>query len=205
MNQVNPRYRWLSLMAALVAGLWLAAPALGHCDTVDGPVAIDVNEAIASQNLKGVLKWVNAEDEAEVRPVFEQALRVRASGGEAAAMADRYFMETVVRLHRLSEGEPYTGLKPAGLPLSPTIGAVDAALAEGSVDTLIEKLQEEVAHAVRRRYERAQAAAAQASQSVEAGREAVHAYVELVHFVKPLHEMLAGVAHGHEIHAGVRH
>ena len=41
----------------------------------------------------------------------------------AKTLADRYFMETAVRLHRLGEKAPYTGLKPAGTDFGPAIGA----------------------------------------------------------------------------------
>ena len=51
-------------------------------------------------------------DEPEGRAVFDKALAVRVLGGTAKELADQFFFETVVRLHRRSEGEPYTGLKP---------------------------------------------------------------------------------------------
>jgi hypothetical protein len=38
----------------------------------------------------------------------------RKAGGEAKELADLYFFETLVRVHRAGEGAAYTGLKPAG-------------------------------------------------------------------------------------------
>lgn len=39
-------------------------------------------------------------------------MAVRAKGKEAQELADMYFFETLVRIHREGEGAPYTGLKP---------------------------------------------------------------------------------------------
>lgn len=201
MKTLGGRARAMILGAAVIGSLGIAAPALGHCDTADGPVAVDVHRAIASGDVDGVLKWVEAGDEAEVRDVFERALRVRRTGEEAATVADRLLLETVVRLHRESEGAPYTGIKPGGGQAPPAVVAVDEALAEGSVDALIDRLQRELDRAVRERFERAHGAAERADESVERGRESVRAYVEFVHFVAPLHEMLAGGDGGHGEHA----
>jgi len=49
-------------------------------------------------------------------------------------MADTYFFETLVRMHRAGEGAPYTGLKPAGRDLGPAIPAADKALEDGSIE-----------------------------------------------------------------------
>lgn len=49
-------------------------------------------------------------DESQIRSAFERTLKVRAFSPEAREMADNYFFETQVRVHRAGEGEPYTGL-----------------------------------------------------------------------------------------------
>ena len=70
---------------------------------------------------------------------FEPTLSVRKLGPEAKALADTFFFETLVRVHRASEGAPYTGLKPAGLDLGPAIPAADQALDSDSTEA-VEKL-----------------------------------------------------------------
>jgi Family of unknown function (DUF6448) len=43
-------------------------------------------------------------------------------------VADRYFFETVVRVHRAAEGASFTGLKPAGLDVGPIIPVAERAI-----------------------------------------------------------------------------
>ena len=60
-----------------------------------------------------------------------------ATNPDAQELVDLYFFETVVRIHRAGEGEPYTGLKPAGRDLGPAIPAADKAIEDGSVGPLV--------------------------------------------------------------------
>ena len=94
-----------------------------HCDSLDGPVATAARDALMSGDVDLVLPFVPADAEAEVRAAFDLAAKARAMGGEAAEVADRWFFETAVRVHRAGEGAPYTGLKPAGLDVGPVIPA----------------------------------------------------------------------------------
>ncbi|MGH8640573.1 MAG: DUF6448 family protein, partial [Burkholderiales bacterium] len=108
---------WLGI-ERLVPGLengLLAAWAIGHCDTLDGPVVTLARKALETGNVNHVLPWVRPEDEPEIRRAFDHALAVRKLGCEARDLADRHFFETLVRVHRAAEGAPYTGLKPAGM------------------------------------------------------------------------------------------
>jgi hypothetical protein len=64
-------------------------------------------------------------------------VQVRKLGGQAQKLADMYFFETLVRIHRAGEGASYTGLKP-GAEIDPAIAMADEALESGSVfDTLL--------------------------------------------------------------------
>ncbi|MFO8008076.1 MAG: DUF6448 family protein [Candidatus Brocadiia bacterium] len=184
----------------LVSGLALAGTAVyGHCDTMDGPVVIDAGEALETGDPALTLKWINAEQEEELRAVFARVVEVRTLGETARALADRHFYETLVRLHRASEGAPYTGLRPAGTPLDPAVEQADRALEAGSADELVENITAVVESGIRRRFEEALAARERADQSVQAGRDYVRNYVRYVHYVEALHKTAAGEA-GH--HAG---
>lgn len=103
-----------------------------HCDTLDGPVVGAARQALESGDVTRVLPFVQEAAEEEVRDTFEATLRVRSMGVDARDLADRLFFETVVRLHRLGEGEPYTGLKPAGQPEGPVIPLAEKAVESGS-------------------------------------------------------------------------
>ncbi len=192
------RRRAAGVGVALAAALAVtAAPARAHCDTMNGPVVKAAQRALETRDVTPVLRWVRPEAEVEVREAFTQTLSVRALGPQAQALADRFFFETLVRVHRAGEGEPYTGLKPAGTPVDPAVAAADAALDRGSVDALAAMVAEHAAAGVRARFERAATAKAEADTSVEAGREFVEAYVQFTHYVETVHQAIAAKAAAH--------
>ena len=172
----------------------LPHPASAHCDALDGPVVNAAREALARGVVTTVLSWVGKDQEPELRRVFSEVVRARALGPDAAAVADRWFFETVVRLHRASEGEPYTGLKPAGRT-PPSLAATDKALEAGSVDALIESLTGDVRGELRRRLSRALNAKKHAHLNVAAGREFVREYSELMTYIEALHGAAPGEPH----------
>ena len=83
-----------------LAGLALPTAAWAHCDSMDGPVVTAARQAIATRNVGLALAWVRPGDETAIREAFERTLRVRASGKDAAELADLWFLETLVRIHR---------------------------------------------------------------------------------------------------------
>lgn len=183
--------------AALAAGIVLAASsAFAHCDAVDGPVVKAAIAALDKADVVPVLRWVAAGQEAEVRAAFRDAVIVRASGGPARTLADRYFLETVVRLHRQSEGEPYTGLKAAGTA-SEHLVAADRALESGGVDRLAEALSRATVASLRGKFAEAVELRAHADESVEAGRRYIAAYVAFIHYVEEIGALSAKGAHAH--------
>ncbi|MGE5803334.1 MAG: DUF6448 family protein, partial [Gemmatimonadota bacterium] len=139
-SEVITRFTW----PVLAVGLTLIAPArvLAHCDGLDGPVVKAAQKALETRNAALVLIWVRPEDEAEIRTAFDQTLAVRALSPQAKDLADRFFFETLVRVHRTGEGAPFTGLKPAGRDLGPAIPAADRALHEGTVEAVVTLLTE---------------------------------------------------------------
>jgi hypothetical protein len=185
------------ILAGLCLGLFAPFSAFSHCDALDGPVVADAKLALERGETTPVLKWVQKGDEPEVRGAFQKTLKVRAKGREAQDLADRYFFETVVRLHRASEGAPYTGLKPAGSEVDPAVTSADRALASGSVDHLVHSLTQKVERGVREHFHAAVDKKKRAAESVEAGRDYVEAYVEFVHYVKQLDAAAAGKAGHH--------
>lgn len=180
----------------VVAGLLLLPhTAQAHCDTLDGPVVRDAKVALAKGEITPVLKWVKADDEAEIRAAFAQTVEVRKLGAKAQELADRAFFETLVRIHRAGEGAPYTGLKPAGA-VEPVIAMADKSLERGSVDELAKTIAGHTEAGIRERFSLALRTNEHANDSVAAGREAVAAYVTYVHYVE-------GIAKA--VHAGPHH
>lgn len=178
----------------------MPAAAAAHCDTLDGPVVVDARIALEKSNVTPVLKWVRKEDEAEIRAAFAEALAVRGKGAEAKVLADRYFFETLVRVHRAAEGAPYVGLKPAGEELGPAVSGSDKALESGSVEGLVKLVTEKAASGIRERFQRAAEKKKRSGDSVEAGREFVAAYVEFMHYTERLYDDAARFT-GHDSQA----
>lgn len=168
-----------------------------HCDTMDGPVIQAAKKALETKDVKPILIWVQKKDEAEIREAFEKTLTVRKLNPQAQELADMYFFETLVRIHRAGEGAPYIGLKAAGSEVEPGIVAADKALESGSVDTLIKDITTEVASGLRERFERVMEGKKHMRESVEAGREYVEAYVEFIHYVERLHLDVSSKASHH--------
>jgi hypothetical protein len=192
-----PLYAPLLSIGLVLLGLG-AAPARAHCDGMDGPVVRAAQHALEQANVNLVLIWVRSEEEGEVRAAFAQTLAVRKLGPEARALADRYFFETVVRLHRLGEGAPYTGLKPAGQDLGPAIPAADRALETGSAEPLRALLDEALLEGLEARFHEARAARGFDADDVVAGRRYVHAYVVFIHYAERLYEAARRPADGHD-------
>jgi hypothetical protein len=178
------------LTVVLGAPFAFVPPAAAHCDTLDGSVVVDAKLALAAGEVTPVLKWVRAEDEPQIRTAFDKTLAARQQGEAARDVADTWFFETLVRVHRAGEGAPFDGLKPAGA-VEPGIAAADRALATGSAKDLVDDLTAALAAGVRKRFGETFAAREHAGESIAAGRGYVAAYVEFIHFVEGIHTALA--------------
>lgn len=171
--------------------------AVGHCDGLDGPVVTLARKALETGNVKLVLPWVQEQDESEIRKAFDATLSTRKAGPAARDLADMYFFETLVRVHRAGEGASYAGLKPAGRDLGPAIPAADQALEDGSIDRVIKIVTDAAAAGMRRHFERVASKEDFDRDDVKAGRDYVEAYVTYVHYVERLYKAAVSPAHGH--------
>lgn len=180
-----------------LAALGLASPAMAHCDGLDGPVVSAARSALAAGNPNPVLIWVQPKDEAEIRAAFADALGVRKLNPKARELADRYFFETLVRLHRAGEGAPYTGLKPAGRDLGPAIPLADKAIASGSDEELAQVLANEATKGVHAHFADLQGQRNFRPDDLVGGRDYVASYVRFIHYVEGLHQAIEAAADGH--------
>ena len=168
-----------------LGALAISIPASAHCDTTKGPVVTAARAALEAGDPNLVLHWVRPQDEAVVKVAFQQTMEVRALSPEAKALADRYFFETLVRIHRAGEGAPYTGLTDE--EPEPIIAATDRALVRGSASELEERLVGAVRAELAERFAAARPAKDFRQGDVEAGRAFVAAYVPLTHWVEGVH------------------
>ena len=197
---MNHRNVVRSLIAVLLAAAFVAiAPGTvrGHCDTMDGPVVKAARTALEKNDVDLVLIWVKPADEPAIRDAFQHTLAVRKLGPEARDLADRWFFETLVRLHRAGEGVPFTGLEPAGTDLGPAIPAADKALESGDLTPLTNLLTQAVRERLAERFKTAQAARRFPAHDVAAGRRYIEAYVPFIHQAEAVWQAASHSPEGH--------
>ena len=181
----------LVLGCLLPSGLW------AHCDRVDGPVATAAREALQTGQPVKVLAWVGTAQDRELRDAYELALEARKQGGSAADLAERYLVETAIRLHREAEGLPFDGVESAATPVPRVIVVAEQALAKDQVDDVLALLDAELHGQVRRLFAAAGNQPADRDANLEAARQWVDAYVRYMGFVDGLYEAIeAGPEHG---------
>lgn len=176
--------RFMLTTGMVIFSLLLATNASAHCDTMDGPVIRDAKTAIAKNNLNYVLKWVHSDAEAELREVFNLSMKVRNHGTDAQKLADMYFFETLIRLHRNGEGVSYTGLKPSGTPVDRKILLADEAIEKNNLQPLDGVIPHERFHELEERFQKVISLKNFDPDNVEAGREYVEAYVSFFKFAE---------------------
>ncbi|HZD17639.1 MAG TPA: DUF6448 family protein [Actinomycetota bacterium] len=170
-----------------------------HCDALDGPVVKAATRALDAQDVDLVLPYVKTEGEDEVRAAFTRAVKAR-QAPDAREVADLYFFETVVRVHRRGEGAPYTGLKPAGLDVGPVIPAAERAIESGSPDELSTLLIDELRHEVKHRFDEVMVLQRHAGGPVPEARAYVEAMLGLQVWSHGLYLGMQASPHGEGEH-----
>ncbi len=183
-------------IATAALALSFAGTAMAHCDALDGPVINEARTALNSGDITPVLKWIPAEDEAELKAMFAKTLDVRALGDNAQELADQQFFARLVEIHRAYEGAPFTGIKPAG-EIDPAVQLADKALEEGEIDAFLARIVEKFERNARSAFEATLAAKQAAGDDPERGREFVEHYVHYVHYLEDVHNVIAGNSSGH--------
>src|SRR5690625_5051730 len=80
--------------------LLFSASATAHCDSSDGPIIPEALEALENGEVQPLLKWVEPEHEEEIIAALDRARNVSAQAPVAKDLAETWFLETFVRLHR---------------------------------------------------------------------------------------------------------
>lgn len=195
-NRLRVRFLLQSMIVFTTVFL-LAYRVLAHCDGMDGPVVKAARKALEDEKVNLVLIWVQKKDEPEVEKAFQKAVAVRRLSVDARDLADTYFFETIVRIHRAGEGASYTGLKPAGRDLGPAIPAADEAIASGKAEPLLNLITGGVKSGVLEHYREIIARRQFDPDDVAAGRGYVESYVAFIHYVERVYEAARDMAPGH--------
>ena len=186
-----------AIIAFLIMAISFSNEVRAHCDGLDGPVVNAARKALETENVNLVLIWVQKEHADEIRNAFQKTLVVRKLSPQAKELADMYFFETVVRLHREGEGAPYTGLKPAGRDLGPAIPAADESIEKGSAEKLLKLLTDEVHEGLHKHFKAVIVKKNYNIDNIETGRQYVDSYVKFIHYVEGIYEATQKSAHGH--------
>jgi hypothetical protein len=174
------------LLSALM--MFGSAPASAHCDSYDGPTIKDAAKALETNNVNLVLKWITPEQEEVIIPLFNKTYSLKTGDKEVYEIVEKHFFETLVRLHRETEGAPFTGLKPAGTTKK-IIQLSDQALESKSVDDFLVKLNTHIGKVIREKYEKVVALDRVKNDSPVKGREYVEAYVDYTHTIEAIHDI----------------
>jgi hypothetical protein len=147
-------------------------------DTLNHPVVKTVHIAFEKGDITPILKWVKTEKGEEIQDLFKKTLIVRNKGKEAQEIADRHFLETLVRRHLAGEDEPSTGLKPE------RVVEADKASETMSVDALIKLITQKVREDIHERFVKVKEARKRADHSIGAGHEYMDAYTQFTHYAE---------------------
>jgi len=161
-----------------------------HCDTMDGPVVMAAEMALEMENVSYVLPFVPRRAEAEIKYAFDRTLSVRELSEEAAEIADYWFFETAVRLHREGEGKPYTGLKPAGLDWGPVVKKAEKAIEKEDPTEIIEFILRTVEAELLKRFDDAVSKRGYDVNDVDAARDYVGAMLDFVLYSHHLYKYI---------------
>lgn len=169
-----------------------------HCDSYDGPVIKEAKEALASNNVNPVLKWVSVADEPAIIALFKKTYSLKNGDKQTYNIVEQHFLETLVRLHRATEGVGYTGLKPVG-SASPIVVMADASIDNHNVDKLLTDFTAHIQKVVREKYNKVEQLSLVKNDSLEKGRAYVEAYVDYTHTLEGMHAYLehGAAAHNH--------
>ncbi|MEO8934971.1 MAG: DUF6448 family protein [Xanthomarina sp.] len=184
------RAKMRSILLAMVFML-TSISGFAHCDSYDGPVIKDALTALDNNNVELVLKWIEPQQEQEVITLFNKTYSLKNEDEQIYTIVEKHFLETLVRLHRETEGAPFTGLKPAG-SMTPMVAMADRSIEINSMEEVAKNVTTHLEQVLRDRYAKVMELNKTKDNSVEEGREYVHAYVEYTHTLEALEHVLHG-------------
>lgn len=191
--EIKGIFRKATLLLGLLT-LFFGVPAQAHCDSYDGPVIQDAYRALEQEDIRFIMKWIAKDQEEPLEKLFHKTVNLKGGDPEIYGIVETHFLETLVRLHRETEGAPYTGLKPAG-SATPIVQMADRSLAELEVTPLLSNLERHIRAVIVEKYEKVAALHRVKDDSIAQGRAYVAAYVDYTHTLEGLEAVLAHGGH----------
>ena len=185
-NRKNTRGLRFGLVPLFILSMLILSTnvTFAHCDTMDGPLIADARKAMGQNNVNYVLKWVSAANESEIRDAFNLVMKVKGLSPEAKELSEKYFFDTLVRIHRAGEGEPFTGVKPAGTPIDDKVLAADKSIEIGNLSPLKNMVSKDILQELTKRFNKVMSLKNFDVNNVAAGREYIEAYVQFFKFAE---------------------
>ena len=185
-NQKSKRKSRIGKISLFILSLLILSTSVtfAHCDSMDGPLIADAKKALAQNNVNYALKWVSAANEPEIRDAFSLVMKVKGLSPEAKELSEKYFFDTLVRIHRAGEGVPFTGVKPSGTPIDEKILAADKSIELGNLTLLKGKISKDDVAELTQRFDKVMSLKNFDVNNVEAGREYIEAYVQFFKFAE---------------------
>ena len=190
----------LVFAATFAAVLLRPLRASAHCDTMAGPTAQDGLQALETGNLALALMWGAPGDAVVLRLISDLGRAARDLGRAARLVADRWFVENLVRIHRAGEGVAFTGVQPYGVPVDERVAAADAAIASGDLTPLRGLVPPERWAELERRFAHVLERKDHDDHDVAAGRAYIEAYVSFFKYAEGEDHEHADHAHAHAGH-----
>lgn len=161
-----------------------------HIDSMDGPVVKAAEMALDMENVNYILPYVLPEDEEELKDAHEKTLIVRELSADAAELADYWFFETAVRLHRKGDEKPYNGLKPAGMDWGPIIPKVDQAIETENVNELLDFLLNFIREDIESRFDDVISKKDYDINDMEDARDYINSRLEFIDYTKKFYKYI---------------
>jgi hypothetical protein len=186
LNRRNTRGLRFGLVPLFILSMLILSTnvTFAHCDTMDGPLIADARKAMGQNNVNYVLKWVSAANESEIRDAFNLVMKVKGLSPEAKELSEKYFFDTLVRIHRAGEGEPFTGVKPSGTPIDDKVLAADKSIEIGNLSPLKNMVSKDILQELTKRFNKVMSLKNFDVNNVAAGREYIEAYVQFFKFAE---------------------
>ena len=119
-----------------------------------------------------------------MRDAFTRAVAVRDLSPETRDVADRCFLDVLIRVHRAGEGAGFDGIKPTGAHVPPQVVAADEALSLGRIDPLRGLVNDERWDELERTFDQAVALKGFDVDDLAAAREYMEAYVSFLKYAE---------------------
>jgi hypothetical protein len=162
---------------------------------MDGPVVNAAEMALEMEDINYILPFVPQTAEDELKEAFRKTLSVRELSEEAGELADYWFFETAVRLHRKGEEKPYEGLKPAGLDWGPIISKAEKAIEDEDPGKVIDFLTGVLEDEIQKRFQRAISLKDHDINDISTAREYVNAMLGFVLYSHHIYKFIINSDH----------